>query len=62
MCDHPPASLQAGPCYHHWNAAEARWILVDAQIDELQRAKLHPDFDLLDVPRDRFVIAGDAWV
>jgi hypothetical protein len=22
---------------------------------------LHPDFDLLDVPRDRFVIAGDAW-
>jgi Transglutaminase-like superfamily len=45
----------------YWNAAEARWVLVDAQIDELQRAKLHPDFDLLDVPRDRFVIAGDAW-
>jgi len=45
----------------YWNAAEARWVLVDAQIDELQRAKLNPDFDLLDVPRDRFVIAGDAW-
>ncbi|MFI5014475.1 MAG: hypothetical protein ACHQAY_19250 [Hyphomicrobiales bacterium] len=36
-------------------------MLVDAQIDELQRAKLSPDFDLLDVPRDRFLIAGDAW-
>jgi hypothetical protein len=45
----------------YWNAAEARWVLVDAQIDELQRTKLNPDFDLRDVPRDRFVIAGDAW-
>jgi hypothetical protein len=45
----------------YWNAAVARWVLVDAQIDELQRAKLNPDFDVLDVPRDRFVIAGDAW-
>ena len=23
--------------------------------------KLKPDFDILDVPRDRFLIAGDAW-
>lgn len=44
-----------------WNAAELRWTLVDAQIDDLQRAKFTIDFDLLDVPRDRFVIAGDAW-
>jgi hypothetical protein len=45
----------------YWKSAEGRWVLVDAQIDALQRAKLRPDFDLLDVPRDRFVIAGDAW-
>jgi Transglutaminase-like superfamily len=45
----------------YWHAVEARWVLVDAQIDELQRAKLKADFDVLDVPRDRFVIAGDAW-
>lgn len=45
----------------YWDGADGRWILVDAQIDEVQRAKLKPDFDLLDVPRDRFVIAGDAW-
>ncbi|WP_437336143.1 transglutaminase-like domain-containing protein [Sorangium sp. So ce394] len=45
----------------HWNAAEARWVLVDAQLDDVQRAALNPDFDALDVPRDRFVVAGDAW-
>jgi len=45
----------------YWDAEDRRWTLVDAQIDDVQRAKLKPDFDLLDVPRDRFVIAGDAW-
>jgi hypothetical protein len=45
----------------YWNAAQARWILVDAQLDAVQRDLLHPDFDPLDVPRDRFIIAGDAW-
>ncbi len=45
----------------YWNAADGCWVLVDAQIDDVQRAKLKLDFDLLDVPRDRFVIAGDAW-
>lgn len=46
----------------YWNAAEHRWVLVDAQIDAVQRAIFPIDFDLTDVPRDRFVIAGDAWV
>jgi hypothetical protein len=45
----------------YWNSTEERWVLVDAQIDEVQRAMFNIDFDLLDVPRDRFVIAGDAW-
>jgi Transglutaminase-like superfamily len=45
-----------------WNSVSGRWVLVDAQIDEVQRSKLRIDFDLLDVPRDEFVIAGDAWV
>lgn len=46
----------------YWNAAQNRWVLVDAQIDAVQRAIFPIDFDLTDVPRDRFVIAGDAWV
>ena len=45
----------------YWSTAEQRWILVDAQVDEHQAKFYKPDFDLLDVPRDRFRVAGDAW-
>ena len=45
----------------YWHTALSRWILVDSQIDDVQRTLFHPDFDLLDVPRDRFLVAGDAW-
>jgi hypothetical protein len=44
-----------------WSEQDSRWRLVDAQLDELQRKKLRIDFDPLDVPRDRFVVAGRAW-
>ncbi len=44
-----------------WDAAQDRWRLMDAQIDEVQRARLGIGFDLTDVPRDEFVVAGDAW-
>jgi hypothetical protein len=48
----------------HWVAEYwdgGRWILVDAQIDGRQRELFGIDFDPADVPRDRFLIAGDAW-
>ncbi|HTN90808.1 MAG TPA: transglutaminase-like domain-containing protein [Sorangium sp.] len=45
----------------HWDAGASRWVLVDAQIDDVQGAAVKPDFDVLDVPRDRFLVAGDAW-
>lgn len=45
----------------YWNRADGRWVLADAQIDELQRDLFRIDFDLMNVPRDSFVIAGDAW-
>jgi hypothetical protein len=45
----------------YWNSAERRWVLVDAQIDDRQQRMFNIDFDLLNVPRDRFVVAGDAW-
>lgn len=44
-----------------WNASERRWVLVDAQLDDVQRAAFRIDFDPNDVPHDRFVLAGDAW-
>jgi hypothetical protein len=45
----------------YWNVDQGRWVMVDAQVDDFQKSRLNPDFDLLDVPRDRFIIAGDAW-
>ncbi|MFB9236104.1 transglutaminase domain-containing protein [Plantactinospora siamensis] len=45
-----------------WDARRGRWVLVDAQLDEPQRELFGIDFDVTDVPRDRFVVAGDAWL
>ena len=46
-----------------WDAALRRWRLVDP---ELADSHLDPtdgvSFDSFDVPRDRFVVAGDVWV
>jgi hypothetical protein len=46
----------------YWHAAAKRWVLVDPQFDDVWREKLRIDHDVLDVPRDRFLVAGDAWV
>lgn len=45
----------------YWNEAEQRWVLVDAQMDELQRNVLKLSFNPLDVPRDQFIVGGAAW-
>ena len=45
----------------YWNEAEGRWILVDAQLDQLQRNVLGISFSPLDVPRDQFIVGGAAW-
>ena len=45
----------------YWHAEQRRWVLVDAQLDALQSAKLGIAFDPLDVPRDQFIVAGQAW-
>lgn len=46
----------------YWNALQARWVIVDPQFDKVWREKLEIDHDILDVPRDGFIMAGDAWV
>ena len=45
----------------YWNAAQQRWIMVDAQLDQLQREVLNISFDPLDVPHDQFITGGKAW-
>jgi hypothetical protein len=46
----------------YWNATSGRWTLADAQIDDVQRQVFGLDLDVLDVPRDAFLTAGDAWL
>lgn len=46
----------------YWNAAQRRWVLVDAQLDTFQCEVLKPPFDPLDVPRDQFITGGQAWL
>ncbi|HEY2550389.1 MAG TPA: transglutaminase domain-containing protein [Streptosporangiaceae bacterium] len=45
----------------YWDPAQASWKLIDAQIDERQLGLFGIDFDVTDVPRDRFLVAGQAW-
>lgn len=44
-----------------WDPEQRRWRLVDAQIDDVQLGWFPIDFDLTDVPRDQFLVAGQAW-
>lgn len=43
----------------YWDGRD--WKLGDAQLDAVQLGALKPDFDPMDVPRDRFLVAGEAW-
>jgi hypothetical protein len=45
----------------YWDEGEKCWVLFDAQIDGRQRELFKIGFDTADVPRDQFVVAGDAW-
>jgi hypothetical protein len=46
----------------YWNDDDGRWVMVDAQIDELQTSTLAITFDPLDMPEGLFVTGGDAWL
>jgi hypothetical protein len=56
-----PGFFEDHVIWEYWNPAEMRWAMVDAQLDEVWREKLSLDFDVLDLPHDRFLIASDAW-
>ncbi len=45
----------------YWNAADKRWVMVDPQIDALQRRTLHIKFNTWDMPPNKFVPGGRAW-
>jgi hypothetical protein len=45
----------------HWSGDEQRWVLADPQFDEVFRERLSIGHDHLDVPRDQFIVAAQAW-
>jgi hypothetical protein len=44
-----------------WSQAQQRWVMVDAQLDQLQQQALGIDFDPLDIPPGKFLTGGQAW-
>jgi hypothetical protein len=68
-----PARLRVGfadyfvPGFHedHWLCEYrdgATWRLLDAELDDQARRDYRIDFDPVDVPRERFLTAGQAWL
>jgi hypothetical protein len=45
----------------YWSKRNGRWVLADAQIDEVQRKHLRINFDTAPLPADKFFNAGQAW-
>ncbi len=46
----------------YWDAAQARWVLADPQVDDVQREAHGIDFDTLDMRFGaHFYLAGQAW-
>ncbi|MFF0739485.1 transglutaminase domain-containing protein [Streptomyces sp. NPDC004111] len=47
----------------YWDAARERWLLADAELADARFAAEHQhvDFDPMDLPRDRFLVSGEAW-
>ncbi len=46
----------------YWHPAGDRWVMVDPQLDALQCEALAIDFDPSDMPREKFVTGGEAWL
>ncbi len=45
-----------------WNETDERWQLADAQIDDVQREQMGITCDTLDLGREDFWVAGQAWL
>lgn len=45
----------------YWHAQDQRWVLVDAQLDELQCQAVKISFDPCDIPRDVYLTGDVAW-
>lgn len=46
----------------YWDNNNEGWVMVDAQLDDLQTKQLNIKFNPLDVPGDCFLTAGESWL
>jgi hypothetical protein len=46
----------------YWDKRGQQWLLSDPQIDEVLKDRCRIEFDPKDVPRQSFVMAGQAWL
>lgn len=46
----------------YWNEEEKRWVMVDAQLDELQQKALQIHFDPFDISENYFITGPKAWL
>jgi hypothetical protein len=44
-----------------WDPSEKRWRLVDPELDERTIQENKIQFDVHDIPRDQFLVAGKGW-
>ena len=60
------AYFEKGRFLDHWvteyrDPENGRWMLADAQMDDHQRRLFGLAFEPLEVPRNQFMVAGEAW-
>lgn len=58
-----PGLFLDGFCLEFFDASINRWRAIDTRTTQLHldHYKLHIDFDLMNVPNNRFIFAADAW-
>lgn len=45
----------------YWRSSERRWVQIDAQIDSLQKKAFQFKFNILDLPKGKFLSGGEVW-
>jgi hypothetical protein len=56
-----PGYFEDHSLVEYWNEKAGRWMRVDPQFDSVWRRNTGIRHDVLDVPRDQFIVASDAW-
>jgi len=56
-----PGDFEDHVVCEYWNPSAGRWMLADPQFDDVWCERLRIEHNVLDVPRDQFLVASEAW-